>query len=368
MKDKQVKDELYVSKKELNEEISNIRIELIRQDHRFVATIRNLYLAFKEDDGSLRAREKKLAAIYAFASVLWRRRMAAIIVASIGGLIGTIIAILTLMEFKNQNLLFQAQNKEILQQNKLFRAQNEQSLIATNGQMVSSLIGDLYEERNSAKIHKDSFWEIPQPLLFRILSVTNALTAYDTITKNDKIIQVSREKGELLRALISMKVDFPLNPNPNFSSSLIKDVYLSKSDLENITLSSSYLENVNLSHSNMRGARLASCIIIRSSFGNSNLASSSFNNSYVENSVFHKANFNTLATLNAEFINNNFKMTEFHKSNKLTFDQLFQSSCIFRATGLREEIVDSLKSIKSCIINQGGCEGHVEMIMGSTTM
>ncbi|WP_020569735.1 pentapeptide repeat-containing protein [Neolewinella persica] len=270
--DRKISEEAPFTRKELEEKLAKIRNDLIQQEHRFVPAIRNLYLAVKNDDKSPVARERTLSALYAVATVLWRRRAGAIIVASIGGAIGVIIGIATLLELREQNHLFIDQNQEMLKQNILLSNQNQQQIIATNGEMVSALIGDLFEAKKADGIHVDSTWSIPKPLIFRILAVSNALTPY---TEGESYITdsilFSRERGELLLSLTTMNVDFPILPNPNFSftalggvslrDSIFGGIKLVKTDLVAVNLRDSDLREVNFNHANLiyanfRGANL----------------------------------------------------------------------------------------------------------------
>lgn len=280
---------------QLTAQQEELETKLIGQEHRLIPAIQRVFTVYREkDDGSQAQKEKRLAALLAVVENLLRRRVAAIIVASVAGLAGSIIAILTLLEFKDQNetmakqtALMSSQNEQIIAQNKLFQEQNRQQLVATNGQMVSALIGDLYEARKEEGIHPDSAWDVPEPLVFRILSVSEALTPYDSII-HDQTRLVSRERRELLEALVAMKVRFPLNPNPNFSFS----------NFINANLRGAILTRTNLTSAYFRDADFSKSILRNSDLRNANLVYANLDSVDLRNADLIKANL-TFASLNS---------------------------------------------------------------------
>ncbi len=252
---------------ELNKKIEDINLKLISQEHRLLNSLKNLFEAYS---GKKPAKQKQ-AAVLAFGRILWSMRTRAILVATIGGIVGTVIALFTLLEFRRQNSALFEQNQLFREQNQQVLVQSRQEVVSTNGQMVSDLIGDLFAARSEANIHADSSWTIPDPLIFRIISVSNALEPYDSILISfspvkDSTIFISRERGELLQALAAMNVDFPLSPDPNFSNADLRGANLRGADLEGADLSGAnlfgayligaYLFGADLSRADLSGAHL----------------------------------------------------------------------------------------------------------------
>jgi uncharacterized protein YjbI with pentapeptide repeats len=195
-------------------------------------------------------------------------RMRAIAVAAAGGIIGSAIAILTYFEFRRQNSALINQNELFREQNAQVLEQNKQDILTTNTQIVSSLIGDLYAARENFSYNSD--WDIPKPLIFRILTVSQALIPYDSISYSSIIYheisstKVSRERGELLQAIEALSARFPLIPNPNFGYSYLEKAKLERAKLQGIYLEGAYIRDANLkfadlSHSYLKYADLGGC-------------------------------------------------------------------------------------------------------------
>jgi uncharacterized protein YjbI with pentapeptide repeats len=313
------------------QDIEILRINLISQEHRFYHTIRNLILAFKDSNGSPKSNEEKLAAVSAFGMAIWKRNMIAIGAASIGGLAGLVIAIFTLFEFKKQNTAILDQNDSLIEQNNLFRTQNRQQLVSTNGQMVSGLVGDLYQSKVRQDIGDGKSWKIPATLIYRIITVSNALSPYDNVDSESRIPSVSRERGEMLKAIVSLNCDFPLDPNPNFSFTNLANSKLPHSDLQGINLINSNLSRSDFNHAifshaildkvDMHGtildsaqvknaelsdAILVSCNFTSSDFTETYLTHSDLENASLVNTNFSNANLTGASLKGATIVNTNF--------------------------------------------------------------
>jgi hypothetical protein len=250
---------------ELRKDQEKLRGDLVQQEHRPVKAILNLYTAFSEDDGSEKSKSNKRNAIFAAASVFWKWRIRTLLLIGGGG---GLIALLTLWVGYSTLKEFQRQNNEFIKQNQLFQEQNRQQLVSTNGQMVSDLIGDLYAEWKKDSIHIDSLWKVPTPLLYRVVTVSDALIPDDLVSTKiglEKKVShlLSKERGILFQAVADLKIRFPLRPNPDFSKADIRGYSVDYVNLSEVNLSGAFLEGVKLSRvdfskANLKGAYLNS--------------------------------------------------------------------------------------------------------------
>ncbi len=274
----------------IREDIRKINNKLIAQEHRRYSSFKNLFQALAEHNGSQASWDTTTAAATAVISSWLFNRTAGLVVISLSGIFGAVIAILTLCEFKNQNDI-------VAEQNDLFREQTLQQVITTNSQMVSDLIGDLYEERKSLQLSRDSLWHIPATLANRVAVVAQALEPYDTVAytisrsvvSHSDTYQIekgfySRERGQLLSALINLRVAFPLTPNPNFTKSLLINQKIVGANLNRANLAGSSFSGSDLLWCNFELAKL-----IDVSFSNSLLYSSNFYLADLSRSVFNNA-------------------------------------------------------------------------------
>lgn len=348
-----------VLKSELYSEISKIRLELVRQEHRLIPALKNLYVSIKNDSGDKASRQQTLASLYSIASILWRRRTLPVIIASVGGVVGTIIAIATLLEFQKQNSLFITQNQEVIEQSNLLREQNSQQLVSTNGQMVSSLIGDLFNTKIVIGVNEDSVWVLPRPLILRIYSVSNALTPYSIVNSSEVVqssaygptLKYSKERASLLLALQSLKIKFPLYPAPNFEYSDLTganfngDFEVANGSYVNFSKLSYFNDRVNLSGAKLRGsllieAQLSTAILSGADLRESNLTSANLTYAYIHSVQFSNAILKGTEFHGAELINVDFRGAKF-----LTLEQLKETKSIIGVTldSSRGDWIDSLK-------------------------
>ncbi|PPK84689.1 pentapeptide repeat protein [Neolewinella xylanilytica] len=210
----------------------------------------------------------------------------------------TAIATVVFLYIQNGQLV--ESNRSIGQQTELFRKQNLQQVVSTNSQMASDLIRDLYEAKLAdPKVGLYDVWEVPQPLVHRIATVSEALAPYDTVkyemVLSDTIITgktfASRERGQLLGALASLFVKFPLQPNPNFEYSFLANQDILLAQFRKGNLAHSCFANATIRYSNFQNSDLTNC-----NFDYANLYTSKYYDSDFTGSSMVRARFFKLDT------------------------------------------------------------------------
>lgn len=229
----------------IQERIGEVEFKLIEQEHRLWPVIRNLVRYFR-----VPGRQRK-AAVSAF---LWR-------LLYVGGAGGIGIAALltlyvgwkTLGEYRRQNDIVQQQTQVLIEQNVFLQR-------SSNVVELSSLIEDLETARLSEALRPDSIWVLPRSLVYRIVALSNVFEP-KVMRTGDLSFSVSQERGLLLKALTENRADFPLLPNPDFTSAALDQAVFNGADLSGANLQyadfrSATLIGANLSWANLTGAKL----------------------------------------------------------------------------------------------------------------
>ncbi|MEM9674469.1 MAG: pentapeptide repeat-containing protein, partial [Bacteroidota bacterium] len=150
---------------------------------------------------------------------------------------------------------------------------------------------DLYNSKQDFGVHSDSVWDLPEPLLLRTIIVSEALVPYDTVTVEvrSETIQrpVSRERGELLRALVSMKITPPLSTLPNFNSSNLSHIVFTFANLQHARLQNSYIHEARFIHADLKYADLRYTILDSVYFVGGELRYTKLRNSSLNRTVFY---------------------------------------------------------------------------------
>ena len=232
----------------------------------------------------------------------------------------------------------------------------------------------------------DSLWDLPKALLFRCVSVSNALEPYDLLkTMNlgkdtTTIIERSRERGELLQAMVALNVDFPLKPNPSFNDSNLSSADLSDADLSGVNLSGADLSGanlkkanisyVNLSDVNLRGANLRkaylgyadlnSAILIETdlrevSLRGANLVLADFLGANLSRADLIFTDLGSADLSYANLNEANLGGLDLKNTKGVTYEQLIKTRNLFNTSLPSQSLYDTLMKAKPCLFEEFGC-------------
>lgn len=163
-------------------------------------------------------------------AVKWYARRAI----AIGGLLGGIVSVFTLVIGYQTLAEFRVQNEQLVTQNEFLKEQTVQSQRSTNASALSSIIADVQAEVEALDPADRTGWKPTSPLQFRIAAISRVLTPRRPSADSARL--VSPERGLLLRALLGVNVDLPLSPSATFTDADLRGVTFGDADLGGLNL------------------------------------------------------------------------------------------------------------------------------------
>lgn len=294
------------SKIEEREEINEIKIKLIAQEHRTWSLFKNLHqYAFTKD--KKRSRASILAFIFNF---LFSKSTIAI---AFTGIIGYYFA------WKNLNLI-EHQNFLLKEQSYLSEANRRSSLVFLSSNVFDKIDEELKKPNNKNRV-------LSEELVGRISSLSYAYKPYKYLDEDQLTKKItSPERGQLLITLVNSKLD---------KSTLLK-IYNSAnfdySDLDGAKFIDACLEDLVMNKASLVGSKFIDSNLQNISFTNSNLENSHFSNSnlnlaFITNSNLFKATFYQIdSTNNTSFAGS---VLDSISLNRVAFDQFNLNSSDF---------------------------------------
>jgi len=203
---------------------------------------------------------------------------------TVGGILGGIVSLFTLFIGYETLTEFRIQNEQLIQQNDFLKEQAIQNQQATNASALSQLIKDVETEHEQLSADERASWQPSRPLQYRIASVSRALKPYRDGAGNG--LAVSPERALLLRVLLDLNVDLPLNPQTTFvqadlrglifEDAALADLDLSGVDLRGATFLRGSLDRVLLEDARLSGAKLIRVSLDRTDFSGADLREAAF--------------------------------------------------------------------------------------------
>ena len=203
---------------------------------------------------------------------------------TVGGILGGIISLVTLLIGYETLAEFRVQNQQLIVQNDFLR---EQSLLAqqsTNASALSQLIKDIESEHDRLRLPDSVVWQPSRPLQYRIASVSRALTPYRV--RADDASAWSPERALLLRILLDLSANASVEPSATFERADLRGVLfegknlsgldLSGANLEGATFIRSTLDNVVFDEATLTDAKVIDVSLDRASFVDANLHNAAF--------------------------------------------------------------------------------------------
>lgn len=215
-------------------------------------------------------------------AVKWYARRAI----AIGGLLGGVVSVFTLVIGYQTLAEFRVQNEQLVTQNEFLKEQTVQSQRSTNASALSSIIADVQAEVEALDPADRTGWKPTSPLQFRIAAISRVLTPRRPSADSARL--VSPERGLLLRALLGVNVDLPLSPSATFAYADLRGVTFGDTDLGGLNLEGvdltdanflrSRLDDVSLDGASLQGATFVSTTLRKTDLADADLREAQFFN------------------------------------------------------------------------------------------
>ena len=213
-------------------------------------------------------------------AVKWYARRAI----AIGGLLGGIVSVFTLVIGYQTLAEFRVQNEQLVTQNEFLKEQTAQSQRSTNASALSSIIADVQAEVEALDPADRTDWQPSSPLQFRIAAISRVLTPYGPSADSARL--VSPERGLLLRALLGVNIDLPLSPSATFERADLRDVFFGDTDLGAVRL-----EGVDFTDANFLRGRLDGASLVGASLQGATLVSTTLRKTDLADADLREAQF-----------------------------------------------------------------------------
>jgi len=213
-------------------------------------------------------------------AVKWYARRAI----AIGGVLGGIVSVFTLVIGYQTLAEFRVQNEQLVTQNEFLKEQTVQTQRSTNASALSSIIADVQAEVEALDPADRTAWQPSSPLQFRIAAISRVLTPHRPSADSARL--VSPERGLLLRALLGVNVDLPLSPSATFADADLRDVTFGDAELGGLNL-----ERADLTDANFLRGRLDDVSLVDASLQGATLVSTSFRKTDLSGADLREAQF-----------------------------------------------------------------------------
>jgi len=305
-----------------------LEADLIRQEHRFFAVVKN-YVSRKKIWNEPND-PRRGAARFAFWMHIFFSRSTIVIVT--GGFVGIMTVYLMHKQndlFEAQNNLFELQNKRIDQQTNL----EEASRRSTQMFVMSEVLSDVNKELIDPKNKSDT---LSNTLAGRIISLSTAMKPYKYLENDSLIVKpLSPERGQLLISLVESKINEEfftrrILKNANFSYADLSRAVLNGANFKDLELigvnfEKAKLENTQFQKATLTSANFRNSKLIRANFSQADLEGADFrrafltkavlDNANLTKAIFDSVNFNGASLVDAKLEGAMFRGTYFRNAN-----------------------------------------------------
>jgi len=268
--------------KPIKEKLENLEAKLIEQEHRTLASIKNLI------DNSSNKKFKRAAWISILTNLIFSKN-SVIVIGSLG--IGTAVSIFLAYQanrlVNEQNKLVKVQNSIIEQQSHLQEAERRSSYIFLMSNILDNLESDLKTEST-----------ISETTQSRLIALSSALKPYKYLDKDSLTdYKISIEKGYLFKTLINLNVPSSLiNPilsKSDFRYTDLAGIRSTRNDtIDEINLSNSYFNESLFTNSIFKKINCFDCKIYNSEIDNIEVHNFNCEDCDINDAVFKKINSN----------------------------------------------------------------------------